>query len=97
MASKSRRPLGEVFVRQLLFDGGQNSKRFPLLSLAHVPRTSAAVCRCGTGAGAAGSIVRGDSATLKAVNITAVIMITNIAASLWGLHGRDRVLAGHRK
>jgi hypothetical protein len=76
--------LGEVFVRQLLFDGGQNSKRFPLLSLANVPRTSAAVCRCGIGAARLGPLLRGDSATLKAVNITAVSMITNIAASLWG-------------
>jgi hypothetical protein len=71
-------------VRQLLFDGGQNSKRFPLLSLANVPRTFAAGAVTGLVLARLGPLLRGDSATLKALNISAVIMITNIAASLWG-------------
>jgi hypothetical protein len=67
----------------LLLEGGQNSERFPLLSLANVPRTFAAGAVAGLVLARLGPLLRGDSATLKAVNISAVIMITSIAASLW--------------
>jgi hypothetical protein len=82
-----------IFLMQLLFDIGQHSDRFTLLSLANVPRVFAIGAVAGLVLARLGPLLRGDSATLKALNISALIMITNIAASLSGLHGRARVLA----
>jgi hypothetical protein len=78
-----------IFLIQFAFAArtGDFYQRFPLLDLANVPRTFALGAVAGLVLARTGPSLRGDSATLKAANISVVILIASLAASLVTLKG----------
>jgi hypothetical protein len=84
-----------IFLIQFIFEAGgsDQSRRFVLLGLAKVPRTFAMGAVAALVLARAGPYLRGDSATLKAVNVSVLILLANMAGSLAGLQGRERLIA----
>ena len=78
-----------IFLIQFAFakTEGDFNQRFALLDLANVPRTFALGAVAGLVLARAGPLLKGDSATLKAANISAVILVASIAAQLATLKG----------
>jgi hypothetical protein len=83
-----------VFLMQFIFEAGGTAAhhKFALLGLANVPRTFAIGYCAGLVLSRGGPALRGDSATLKAANISLLILLTNIASALVFLQGRQRLV-----
>jgi hypothetical protein len=78
-----------IFLIQFAFaaSDGDFNQRFALLDLANVPRTFALGAVAGLVLARVGPLLSGDSATLKAANISAVVLVASVAAALVTLKG----------
>lgn len=78
-----------IFLIQFAFAAteGDFNQRFALLDLANVPRTFALGAVAGLVLARVGPLLSGDSAALKAANISAVVLVASVAAALVTLKG----------
>jgi hypothetical protein len=78
-----------IFLVQFAFAAAEGDfyRRFALLDLANVPRTFALGTVAGLVLARVGPCLRGDSAVLKAAYVSAVLLVSSIAASLVTLKG----------
>jgi hypothetical protein len=83
-----------IFLLQFIFEAstGDRPGEFALLGLAQVPRVFAVGATAGLLLARSGPVLRGDSAILKAANISALLIVSRMASELTSLRGRQGLI-----
>jgi hypothetical protein len=84
-----------IYLMQYIFRAGGSDapESFALLGLGSVARTFAIGVTAGLVISRGGPYLRGDSAALKALNVSVLVIATSLASSLDSLRGREALIA----